>query len=489
MTTTQRQGIRSFERLFIGGLWEQPAGGDLIEVISPSTEGPLGTVPAAGDRDIDAAVTAARVAFDDGRWSGLSPNERAQILNRVADEIQNRLPEMIETFTAEVGAPLAVSEAFHQIAVTLWRRNARLAEQLSSDEQRSWDGGSGHVVREPVGVVAAVIPWNGPVTNSSLKLGPALAAGCSVVLKPAWEGPTSTFILAEAIEAAGMPTGVVSIVPAGRDVGEYLVSHPQVDMVTFTGSTAAGRRVMQLCSDRIARITLELGGKSAGIIADDIDLGEVLPTLIGASVGHSGQVCAAITRVLVSRRRYNEAVEIIAGALAGLKVGDPFASDTVLGPLVAERQRQRVENYIALGRTEGARVVTGGGRPEGLDRGWYVEPTLFDQVHNSMRIAREEIFGPVVVAIPYDDIDDAIAIANDSEYGLSGAVWTNDMDLARDVTRRVRTGQMFINGAGFCIYEPFGGFKQSGMGREGGSEGLSSFLETKLVVDPARAAL
>jgi acyl-CoA reductase-like NAD-dependent aldehyde dehydrogenase len=477
--------VRSFEKLFIGGIWESPSTSDTIEIVSPSTEDHLATVPAASAGDVDRAVAAARESFDEGRWRVLAPTERAKILNRIGDEVQARLPEMVESFTAEVGAPTAVSTAFHQMAVDLWRRNAALAEQLSTEEHRVWDGGSGLVSREPVGVVGAVIPWNGPVANASLKMGPALATGCSIVLKPAWEGPSSTLLLAEAIEAAGVPDGVVSVLPGGRNTGEHLVSHPGVDKVSFTGSTAAGRRVMQVASDRIARVTLELGGKSAGIIADDIPLDEVLPSLVGASVGHSGQVCAAITRVLVSLERHDEAVEILASTLSGLTVGDPFAPDTVLGPLVAERQRDRVEGYIAAGRAEGARVVTGGGRPAGLDTGWYVEPTLFDHVDNSMRIAREEIFGPVIVVIPYTDIDDAVAIANDSDYGLSGAVYTRDLDLGRRIARRVRTGQIFINSAGVCTAQPFGGFKQSGVGREGGLEGLVAFLETKLIVDPA----
>ncbi|HEX3801714.1 MAG TPA: aldehyde dehydrogenase [Solirubrobacteraceae bacterium] len=479
------RSVRSFDRLFVGGAWHEPSSDEKIENVSPSTEEPLGTVPAAQQPDVDLAVAGAAAAFEDRRWSGLSREARAQALLRVADEIDSRATEMTHAFTAEVGAPLALSAAHHQMAAAMRRAAASQVHQVTTEEHRSWDGQSGTVVREPIGAVAAVIPRNGPVANASLKLASALAAGCPIVLKPAWEGPVSTMMLAEALAAAELPDGVVSLLPGSRTLGEYLVGHPGVSKVSFTGSTAAGKRVMQVASDRLTRVTLELGGKSAGIVTDDASLEEVLPTLIAGSVGNSGQVCSAITRVLISRSRYSDGVEIMAESLARLNVGDPFAAETDLGPLVAERQRQRVEGYIAIGRDEGARIVTGGGRPKDLDKGWYVEPTLFDQVDNSMRIAREEIFGPVIVAIPYSDLDEAICIANDSEYGLSGSVFTSDPELGRALARRMRTGQIFINGAGTCVAQPFGGFRQSGIGREGGLEGLEAFLETKMIVDPA----
>jgi aldehyde dehydrogenase (NAD+) len=329
--------------------------------------------------------------------------------------------------------------------------------------------------------VATIIPWNGPVATASLKIGPALAAGCTVVLKPAPEGPVSTMILAEALEAAGFPEGVVSILPGGREAGEHLVKHPDVDKVTFTGSTAAGKRIMGLCADRIARVTLELGGKSAGIIADDIPLDQVLPTLSFAGIGSSGQVCAAITRIVVPRHRQDEVANALADIFEGIKVGDPREGDTVLGPLAAERQRDRVEEYIRIGLEEGARLVTGGGRPKGLDKGWFVEPTIFADVSNDMRIAQEEIFGPVICIIPFDTVEEAVAIANDSDYGLSGAVYASDQELAESIARQIRTGQISINTWGMCVVQPFGGYKQSGLGREGNVEGLSAFLETKLI--------
>lgn len=356
--------IRSFDKLFVGGTWVDSAGDERIEVISPITEAVIGSVPAGTVVDIDRAVASARAAFDGGPWPLTTRSERAALLRRVADEIEKRLPEMVHAFSAEIGTPTAVSQAFHDLAVTLWRQNAALLESLSAaDDRRSWDGGSGVVVREPVGVVAAIVPWNGPVAMISLKLAPALAAGCTVVVKPAWEGPVSTLLLAEALEAAGVPEGVVSIVPAGRAEGQHLVGHPGVDKVSFTGSTAAGRQIMRTCADRIARVSLELGGKSAGIIADDIAMEDVLPSLVFAGVGHSGQVCAAITRLLVPRHRYTHVVDQLGQALSAIAVGDPFDPATALGPLVSERQRDRVEEYIRLGLEEGAHLITGGRRP------------------------------------------------------------------------------------------------------------------------------
>lgn len=484
MTATQTSGsLRSFDKLFVGGRWVAPASDDRIEIVSPSTEEPLGFVPAASNADVDAAVAAARAAFDSGVWSSTTPAERAAVLNRVADEMELRLPEMADCFAKELGAPAAVATRFHEIAIEVWRRNAALVEEFSFSEATEWGEGAGTIVRDPVGVVAAVSPWNGPVVLNSLKISAALAAGCTVVAKPAPEAPASVMILAEAIEAAGVPEGVVSILPGGREVGDYLVTRPEIDKVSFTGSTAAGSVVMSRCADRIARVTLELGGKSAGIILPDADLAEVLPTLLAAGVGHSGQVCAALTRVLAPRSRYEEVCGALAAAIGTLKVGDPQADPEVaIGPLVAQRQQKRVLDYIELGVSEGARVAVGGGVPEGLERGWFVEPTLLVDVDNSMRVAREEIFGPVIVVIPYTDVDDAVRIANDSEYGLSGAVYSADHDAATAVARRIRTGQINVNTAGVCLYAPFGGFRQSGIGREGGNDGLLPYLETKLII-------
>jgi acyl-CoA reductase-like NAD-dependent aldehyde dehydrogenase len=475
--------LRSFDEIFIGGEWRSSVGDERITVISPSTEEEIASVPAGQPGDIDRGVAAARRAFDCGEWSAMPAAERARLLRKVADNLEARAPELVRAFVAEVGMPLAMAQASSAITSHFWRRDAELAELMDFESGRQWADGAGVVRLEPAGVVGAIAPWNGAIGAVSMKVSPALAAGCTVVAKPAWEAPTSSLILAEAIEAADLPPGVVSIVPGGRVTGEHLVRHPDVDKVSITGSTAAGRRVMELCAGRIARVTLELGGKSAAIIADDIPVESIVPSLIPGSIGFSGQVCAALTRVLVSEERHDEIVEVLASVFKAIPVGDPFDPATGIGPLISERQRTRVENYIALGIDEGAKLVTGGGRPARLERGWYVEPTLFTGVNSSMRIAREEIFGPVVCVLTYRDLDDAVAIANDSEYGLSGAVYATDLDLASRLARRIRTGQVFINGAGTVLDAPFGGYKQSGIGREGGPEGLQGFLETKLIVE------
>ncbi|MFV0457505.1 MAG: aldehyde dehydrogenase [Actinomycetales bacterium] len=475
------ESLPSYDKLFIGGHWVTPSSDAKIEVISPVNEKVLATVPEAKEADMDAAVAAARKAFDEGPWPRMTPAERAEALRRVQDEVAKRFDAMAEAFTAEIGAPAGVSQAFHQNAIKMWEDAATLHERFTFEEERTWADGHGTLVREPVGVVATIIPWNGPVATGSLKIGPALAAGCTVVLKPAPEGPVSMMMLAEALEAANLPEGVVSLLPAGREVGEYLVSHPDVDKVAFTGSTAAGKRIMSICGDRIARVTLELGGKSAGIILDDIPLDQVIPSLGFAGIISSGQVCAALTRILVPRERQQELVEALTAMYESVVVGDPTEPDTVLGPLAAERQRDRVENYIRIGLDEGAQLVTGGKRPEGLDKGWYVQPTLFADVKPDMRIAQEEIFGPVVCVIPFDSIDEAVEIANGTEYGLSGAVYASDAELAESVARRIRTGQISVNSWGMCVVQPFGGYKQSGLGREGNIEGLGAYLETKLI--------
>lgn len=478
--TTATSSVRSFDKLFVGGEWVDSTGSERIDVISPSTGEVIAHIPAATTADIDKAVAAARTAFE-GPWRWTTPAERGAALARLADEIEKRIPELANTFAHEIGAPLVVGTGFHALSVAMLRQFATMHETMSFVDVRDEDGARVHIVREPVGVVGAIIPWNGPVAAATWKLGPALASGCTVVLKPAPEGPLTTFILAECVEAAGIPAGVINIVPGSREVGEHLVTHPGVDKIAFTGSTAAGKRIASLCGERIARVTLELGGKSAAIIAEDIDPADVIPTLVPAGIGHTGQVCAAITRFLVPRARQAEYAKAIAAALESITVGDPFDPATVLGPLAMERQRDRVEEYIAIGLQEGATVAVGGGRPAGLGDGFYFEPTLFTDVTNDMRIAREEIFGPVIALIAYDGIDDAIAIANDSPYGLAGAVYSNDEAITTRVAREVRTGQMYINNAGLCVTQPFGGFKESGIGREGGPEGIAGYLETKMI--------
>ncbi|HEY3716465.1 MAG TPA: aldehyde dehydrogenase [Jatrophihabitantaceae bacterium] len=472
--------IPTFDKLYVGGEWVQPSGTGRIEVISPSTEEVISSVPEPTNADIDAAVSAATAAHDGGEWRRMEPAERGAAIGRIADAIEARIPEYAEIFASEIGAPVPVGTAFHQMGVAIFRDFARMHEDVQFEESRSAGGVDTRIYREPVGVVAGIIPWNGPVAAAAFKLGPALAAGCTAVIKPAPEGPLTAYMLAEAVHTAGLPEGVVSILPAGREAGEHLVTHPDVNKIAFTGSTAAGKRIMSLASDRIARVTLELGGKSAAIIGEDVDPAGVLPTLLPAGLGHSGQVCAAITRVLVPRSRQDEWIAAFAAGASSIQVGDPFDEKTMLGPLAMQRQRDRVEGYLAIAREEGATVAAGGGRPQGLAKGWYVEPTILANVDNKMRVAQEEIFGPVICLISYDTIDDAISLANDSPYGLSGAVYTNDAATAQRVVREVRTGQLFVNSAGVCVTQPFGGFKQSGMGREGGLEGINAYLETKM---------
>jgi aldehyde dehydrogenase (NAD+) len=481
MRTAPQERLRSYDKLLIGGRWTAPSSSSVIEVISPTTEEIIASVPDGQVADIDAAVAAARHAFDQGPWPRMNQKERAAALRRVRDEVEARLTEMSEALTTEIGAPLAASRGYHEAAVRMWESAIDVLESYPFSELRETPEGAARLVRMPIGVVGTITPWNAPVPSASMKVPAALAAGCTVVLKPAPEGPVSAMMLAEAIEAAELPDGVVSVIPAGREVGEHLVRHTDVDKIAFTGSTAAGRRIMSLCAERVARVTLELGGKSAGIIADDIDLEGFLGGLVSAGIDHSGQVCAALTRVLVPRHRHDEVVDAIADTMRSVVVGDPRDPKTVLGPLAAKRQRDRVEGYVALGIEEGAKLVIGGRRPPHLEHGWFYEPTLFAEVDNSMRIAQEEIFGPVLCVIPFEDTDDAIRIANDSIYGLSGAVYANDLDLAARIAHEVRAGQMWVNTWGMCITQPFGGFKQSGLGREGGIEGMSPYLEPKLI--------
>ncbi|MFM7066482.1 MAG: aldehyde dehydrogenase [Gammaproteobacteria bacterium] len=473
--------IRSFERFFIAGRWAEPCSTEKVMVISPSTEQVIAHIPRATHVDIDAAVAAAREAFDRGPWPRMSPSERASYLARVPAEIDRRAAEIAESFSHEVGGPTFIANFMASQANRMWLDAATLHERFPFEERREWDNGYGFLIHEPVGVVATILPWNGPVPTISLKIAPALAAGCTVVIKPAPEAPIGALILAEALEAVGFPPGVINMVPGDRAVGDHLVRHTGVDKVAFTGSTVAGGKVMAACAERIARVTLELGGKSAAIVTDDTDLERIAPTLVNNAVMHSGQICAALTRILVPRSRQEELITHMKNYMATLKVGDPLESGTLLGPVISAQQRDRVERYIRLGVAEGARLVFGGGRPSNLTRGWYVEPTLFADVDNRMTIAREEIFGPVACILPYGNLDEAVAIANDSDYGLSGAVYAGDPALAESIARRIRTGQISVNSWDMCVVQPFGGFKKSGLGREGGLEGLAAYLEPKLL--------
>jgi betaine-aldehyde dehydrogenase len=478
--------VETKDTLFIGGEWVAPASTQRIEVTSPFTEEVFASVPEGTEADMDRAVAAARDAFDSGALTSLEPKARADLIRALSEGIKARSQELADRITAEVGSPSSWSLVGQVLSATMvLDAFAELVETFPFEETRAGLMGSTLVRRESVGVSAGIIPWNVPLFITAMNFGAALAAGSPMVLKPAPETPLNSYLLAEIVTDAGIPAGALNIVAAGREVGEYLVRHPGIDKVTFTGSTAAGRKVGAACGELLKRCTLELGGKSAAIVLDDVDLGAALPMLIPNAVMNNGQACLAQTRILAPQARYAEVVDALTSAVSELKVGDPADPQVGVGPLVAERQRERVEGYLQLGRDEGARVTTGGGRPQALERGWFVEPTVFADVDNGMRIAQEEIFGPVLSVIPYTDDADAVRIANDSDYGLSGSVWTTDVERGIDVAKRVRTGTYGINAFGTMdLKNPFGGYKASGIGRECGPEGIEEYLEIKSIVLP-----
>ncbi|MFI6652698.1 aldehyde dehydrogenase [Streptomyces sp. NPDC050529] len=473
-------------KLFIGGELVDPLGRDVIEVISPHTEQVIGRVPHAAEGDVDRAVAAARQAFDHGPWLRMTLDERIAVVTRIKDAFAVRYEEIARVISSENGTPYTSSVMVQALAAMMvWDAAITVARTFPYEERRDGALGPLLVRREPVGVVAAVVPWNVPQFTAAAKLAPALLAGCSAVLKVSPESPLDAYILAEIVAEAGLPEGVLSILPADREVSEYLVGHPGVDKVSFTGSVAAGRRVMEVASRNLTRVTLELGGKSAAVILPDADLDAAVAGIVPFAWMINGQACVAQTRILVPRSRYEETAEAFAAAAGALKVGDPLDPATELGPLVAQRQQQRSLDYIRIGQEEGAKVLTGGGRPASQERGWYVEPTLFGDVDNSMRIAREEIFGPVICLLPYGDEDEAVKIANDSEYGLSGSVWTADTERGIDIARRVRTGTYSVNTFSLDMLGPFGGYKNSGLGREFGPEGYGEYFEHKMIHLPA----
>lgn len=469
--------------LYINGSWDEPTGGESIAVISPTTEQQIGVVPRAANADVDKAVAAAGRALRASDWSGIDAEGRAKILFRLADELEANAKERAELTSVQNGMPIVIAtEAEGAAPVGILRYYAALATQLPLEERRPRLGAPGETVvrREPVGVVAAIVPWNYPQVLTMFKVAPALAAGCTVVLKPAPETTLDALELAAAAERAGLPAGVLNVVTGGADIGEYLVSHPGVHKVAFTGSTTAGRAIGEICGRLLRPVTLELGGKSAAIVLDDADLEATAAGLATASMLNNGQTCHLSTRILAPRSRYDQVVAAVAGMASSLPVGDPLDSATFIGPLVSSRQRDRVETYIQLGKDAGAKLITGGGRPD-RDAGWFVEPTVFADVDNSSRIAQEEIFGPVLSVIPYDDVNEAVSIANDSEYGLGGSIWTSDPEKGLDIARRVETGSVGINFYDLDLGAPFGGVKASGLGRELGPEGMAAYYQFKSI--------
>jgi acyl-CoA reductase-like NAD-dependent aldehyde dehydrogenase len=474
MATAAELQVR--EKIFIGGKWVEPEGGETIEVINSSTEEVMGTVPGCTAADADRAVEAARDAFE--TWSQTSREERAGYLTAISAGLGERSEELAATISQELGMPLTLSKMIQAgLPIAQFGAMPGLMEEVRWEEEI----GNSRVLREPVGVLGAITPWNYPLNQIAAKVAPALAAGCTVVLKPSEVVPLNAFILAEVIEAVGLPTGVFNLVTGiGPVVGEAIAGHSGVDMVSFTGSTRAGRRVSELASATVKPVAMELGGKSPNVILDDADMGRAVPDGVAKCFLNSGQTCSALTRMLVPRQQLAEAEELAKATAESFTPGDPFEESTRLGPLVSDVQRQRVRGYIEKGEAEGARLLTGGAEaPEGLDRGYFVSPTVFSEVEPGMTIAQEEIFGPVLAIQPYEGEDDAVRIANDSNYGLAGGVWSGDQERAIAVAKRLRTGQIEINGGAFNPFAPFGGYKQSGHGRENGRLGIEELLVAK----------
>jgi acyl-CoA reductase-like NAD-dependent aldehyde dehydrogenase len=453
-------------------------------VHSATTEERVGVVPDGSKADIDVAVAAARKAFDDPQgWSRWEPAGRAEVLERFAVALEKRGEETERRVAVQNGMPIWLAQQFEgPFPPLLLRYYADIVANTPQEEVRpGMLGGNSLVIREPVGVVAAIVPWNVPQAITFLKLAPALAAGCTVILKPAPETVLDAMLMCEAAAEAGLPDGVLSVVPGGRELGAYLVSHPQIDKVSFTGSTAAGRAIAESCGRLLRPATLELGGKSAAIVLDDADLQANIESFFASTLLNNGQICWLGTRVLAPRSRYDEVVDTVTGLATSLRMGDPMDPATQVGPLVSSRQRERVESYIAKGLSDGAKLTTGGGRPKDLDRGWFVEPTVFANVDNQHTIAQEEIFGPVLSVIPYSSDNEAIAIANASDYGLGGTVWTADPERGEAVARKVSSGTIGINAYVNDPTAPFGGIKASGIGRELGPEGMHGYQLLKTV--------
>jgi betaine-aldehyde dehydrogenase len=473
--------MRVYDRLYIDGGWAAPRDAGTLDVISPVTENVVGRVPLASEADVDAAVGAARRAFDQGPWPWTSRADRAAILRRIADAVTARGDEFAALLATEAGLPVSGSAS---IAGSVARLTyyADLIESLPQEELRPGRARDALVRAEPVGVVAAILPWNSPLGIGFMKLAPALAAGCTIIVKTAPEAPLTWFLLAELLEDVGLPPGVVNVLCADRAQSEALVRHPLVDKVSFTGSTATGRRVAEICASQLKRCSLELGGKSAAIVLDDVDMSSALAPLLRATTSNNGEACILQSRILVPQSRMDEVVSTLADAVSALRLGDPHEPETQIGPMISKAHRERVEGYIRAGHDDGASLVVGGRRPARPERGWFLEPTIFTEVHPDMRIAREEIFGPVLSVLPYDGGDEqALEMANDSAYGLSGTVWSADQDRALSIARRVRSGNFGINVFGMDVAAPFGGMKASGIGREMGPEGLAEYIEPKAI--------
>jgi aldehyde dehydrogenase (NAD+) len=478
--------IPSYDQIFVAGRWQDPAQDGRIPVISPHTEEVIAHAASGSPEDVDTAVRAARHAFDAGPWPRLTPDQRIAYVLRLADIYDKIVDAMADLITAQMGSPASFSRLGQAAGpASMMRLSVDVARKFPWTERRNGVLGQAHVRRAPMGVVGIIIPWNVPQCLLMPKLIPALIAGCTVIVKPAPETPLDSLWVAEMTEEAGFPEGVVSVIPGGADIGEAMVTHRGIDKIAFTGNSATGRRIASLCGDQLKRYSLELGGKSAAIVLDDADIARTVSGLKMASLMNNGQACVAQTRILVNHRMYDEFIDTMADMMTALTVGDPTDPATDIGPLAAQRQQRRVQDYIASGVESGARLVVGG--PDApRERGWYVSPTLFADVSNDMAIAREEIFGPVLSVIRYDDEADAVRIANDSDFGLAGSVWTRDVAHGLDIATEVRTGTYGINMYMLDISTPFGGFKQSGIGREFDTEGLDEYVEIQSVVSAGK---
>jgi aldehyde dehydrogenase (NAD+) len=473
----------SRDALYIDGEWRRPSGAGGIDVHEAATEEVLATVPAADAADVEAAVTAARAAFP--AWSQTPAGERAAVLRRLADGLEARGDELATVMAREVGTPIAVANRVQVgLGVAVFRSMADLVEQFPAEERL----GSSLVLRVPAGVVGAITPWNYPLYQLAAKVGPALAAGCTTVVKPSSVAPLAAYAVAEVAHALGLPPGVLNVVTGrGAEAGEVLVQHPEVDLVSLTGSTSAGARVAALAAPGIKRLALELGGKSAFVLCPDADLEAALDAAVRTAFVNNGQTCAATTRLIVTRDRLAEVEDRLADAVGAMAVGDPLDPATQVGPVASAGQYRSIQGYLDGAADQGTVLVGGPGRAEGHDRGWFVRPTVVSRLDNSARIAQEEIFGPVLAVIPVDDVDAAVRVANDSDYGLSGAVWAGDVEGAVAVARRLRTGQVSVNGGRFNVLAPFGGFRKSGVGRELGPHGLAEYFEMVSLQLPGEA--
>nr|WP_226015911.1 aldehyde dehydrogenase [Novosphingobium sp. FKTRR1] len=474
--------IANPESLFIGGRWVRAHSGRLIELVSPDTEQVVARVAEADEADMDAAVAAARDAFDNGPWQTTPPAERIATFRRMVTHLEGRVPELARAWSAQMGGLASFAGPMHAGGVAALHQIAGFAEAFAFVEQRPTHAAAAALIaHEPVGVVAAIAPWNGPFGIMANKVAYALLTGCTVIMKPSPETPLEAYIIAEAAEAAGIPAGVVNLVTGHREASDHLVCNEGIDKVSFTGSTLAGKRIATVCAGRMARCTLELGGKSAAILRDDFAIDHAAKLLTGTITLMSGQVCAMLSRVIVPRHRHDELAAAIATEMKQVRIGHSDDPTAQLGPVAMKRQLERIEGYIEEGRRT-ATLVSGGQRPSHLNVGYFIEPTLFANVDNSSRIAQEEIFGPVLSLIPADDEEDAIRLANSSAYGLNGSVLTHDAQAAYRIGRRIRTGGFGQNGLRMDFGLPFGGFKQSGIGREGGPEGLLPYLESKTML-------